>query len=113
MLLLLFAHLTKARFENRAVELGSTHHLSGLVTSDHDSLCRLPDFSGRQGAPNQANDDLLAHQGAPGAALHAHQLRVTGLGAQHPVHAYRQFSGDRNLGYASTSAQLQSLIILS
>ena len=31
-------------------KLGSTNHLSGLTVSDHDSLCELPDASGRQGA---------------------------------------------------------------
>ena len=50
-LLLLLAHSTKARFENRAVELGSTNHLSGLSTSDHDSLCRLPDALGEARRP--------------------------------------------------------------
>jgi hypothetical protein len=34
---------TKARCENPAVETGSTNHLSGHRTSDHDSLSRLPD----------------------------------------------------------------------
>jgi len=37
-----FCSLTKARFEDPAVELGSTNHLSGLATSDHDSLFRFP-----------------------------------------------------------------------
>jgi len=63
-------------------------------------------------APNQPNDDLLLHQGGPRAALRANQLRITGLAAQHPVHAYRQLAGDRNLGHAAAPAQLQSLIVL-
>ena len=45
-----FAHATKARLQNPAVELGSTNHLSDHSTSDHDSLFELPDSSGRQGA---------------------------------------------------------------
>ena len=111
MLLLIFAHSTKARFQNRAVELGSTNHLSGHSTP---TMIRCSDSPTVQGgkAPNQPNDDLVLHQGGPRAALHANQLRVTALAAQHPVHAYRQLSGDRNLGHASASAQLQSLIVL-
>jgi len=37
--------------ESRGGSLGSTSHLFGHLTSDHDSLFRLPDYSGRQGAP--------------------------------------------------------------
>ena len=63
-------------------------------------------------APNQSNDDLRPHQGAPRAALHANQLRVTSLAAQHPVHPYRQLSGNRDLGHAIAAAQLQALLVL-
>ena len=69
----------------------------------------FPDFFQGGKAPNQPNDELLRHQGGPRAALHANQLRITGLAAQHPVHPYRQLSGDRNLGHATAPAQLQSL----
>ncbi len=35
---------------NRAVDSGSTNHLFGHSTSDHDSFFRHPDHSGEQGA---------------------------------------------------------------
>jgi hypothetical protein len=41
---------TKARFVNLAAETGSTNHLFGHRTSDHDSFFRHPDRSGEQGA---------------------------------------------------------------
>src|SRR5207253_7187981 len=41
---------TKARFVNPAVETGSTHHLSGHRTSDHDSFFRRRHRSRDQGA---------------------------------------------------------------
>ena len=111
-LLLLFAHATKARFQNPAVEVWFHQPSIRSLTSDHDSLFRLPDFFQGGKAPNQANDVLLAHQGAPRAALHANQLRITCRAAQHPVHPYRQLSSDRNLGHATAPAQFQSLIVL-
>jgi hypothetical protein len=111
-LLLLFAHATKARFQNPTVDVWFHQPSIRSLTSDHDSLFRLPDFFQGGKAPNQPNDDLLLHQGGPRAALHANQLRITGPAAQHPVHPYRQLSGDRDLGYATAPAQLQSLIVL-
>ena len=101
MLLLLFAHATKARFQNPAVEVWSHQPSIRSLTSDHDSLFRLPDFFQGGKAPNQANDVLLAHQGAPRAALHANQLRIMGRAAQHPVHPYRQLPGDCDLGHTA------------
>ena|SRR5207302_6541984 len=41
---------TKARFVNLAMETGSTNHLFGHRTSDHDSLFRRRDRSREQGA---------------------------------------------------------------
>jgi hypothetical protein len=41
---------TKARFVNPAVETGSTNHLFGHRTSDHDSFFRRRDRSREQGA---------------------------------------------------------------
>ena len=41
---------TKARTVNPAVETGSTNHLFGHSTSDHDSFFRRPDTSGEQAA---------------------------------------------------------------
>ncbi len=66
-LLLLFAHATKARFQNPAVEVWFHQPSIRSLTSDHDSLFRLPDFLQGGKVPNQANDVLLAHQGAPRA----------------------------------------------
>jgi hypothetical protein len=111
-LLSLFAHATKARFQNRAVEAlipPTIYPVTRLPT-----MIRVSDSPTAQGgkAPNQPNDELLLHQGGPRAALHANQLRITGLAPQHPVHSYRQLSGDRNLGHATAPAQLQSLIVL-
>ena len=83
-LLLLFAHAAKARFQNPAVEVWFHQPSIRSLTSDHDSLFRLPDFFREGKAPNQPNDELLLHQGGPRAALHANQLRITGLAAQHP-----------------------------
>ena len=71
---------TKARFQNPAVELGSTSHLFGHSTSDHDSLFRLPAYREARRS-NQSNGDLLLHQGGPRAALHANQLRVVDFAA--------------------------------
>lgn len=111
-LLLLFAHATKARFQNPTVDVWFHQPSIRSLTPDHDSLFRLPGFFQGGKAPNQANDVLLAHQGAPRAALHANQLRIIGLAAQHPVHPYRQLPGDRNLSHATAPAQLQPLIVL-
>jgi hypothetical protein len=55
-----------ARFRNPAVEAGSTNHLFGLW--HHDSLFRLPDSSGRQGAQS-AQRWTVFHQGGPRATL--------------------------------------------
>ena len=96
--------LTKARFQNPAVDICSTSHLFGHSTSDHDSWFRLPARPGGK-ALHQANGDLLLHQGAPRAALHANQLRVVHLATQHPVHPHRQFPGDRDLRYAAATTQ--------
>jgi hypothetical protein len=106
-----FAHCTKARFQNPAVEPGSTNHLSGHL---FPIMIRCSDSSTTRGGkvPNQPNDDLRAHQGGPRAVLHANQLRVAGLAAQHPVHPYCQLSGDRDLRHTPAPAQLQSLIVL-
>jgi hypothetical protein len=93
--------------------IGSTNHLSDHFTSDHDSLFELPDLSRGGKAPNQANDVLLAHHGAPRAALHANQLRVIRRAAQHPVHPYRQLSGDGDFRDSAAAAQLESLVVLS
>jgi hypothetical protein len=41
---------TKARFVNPAVESGSTNHLFGRHTTDHDSFFRRRDRSREQGA---------------------------------------------------------------
>jgi hypothetical protein len=41
---------TKARFVNPAVETGSTNHLFGHRTTDHDSFFRPRDRSREQGA---------------------------------------------------------------
>src|SRR5205823_2343191 len=41
---------TKARFVNLAMETGSTNHLLGHRTSDHDSFFRRRDRSRQQGA---------------------------------------------------------------
>jgi hypothetical protein len=41
---------TKARFVNPAVETGSTNHLFGHRTTDHDSFFRRRDRSREQGA---------------------------------------------------------------
>ncbi len=107
-----FAHSTKARFQESCggrLVPPTIYPVSRLLI-----MIRCSDSPTSQGgkAPNQADDELLLHQGAPRAALHANQLRVTGLAAQHPVHAHRQLSGDRNLGHAAAPAQLQSLIVL-
>jgi len=99
--------------ESRGGKTGSTNHLSDHFTSDHDSLFELPDLSRGGKAPNQANDVLLAHQGAPRAALHANQLRVIRRAAQHPVHPYRQLAGDRDLRHSAAPPQLQPLVVLS
>ena len=109
---LCFAHRPRPAFRILRWKLGSTSHLSGPCTSDHDSLFRLPALPGGK-APNQPNGDLLLHQGGPRAALHANQLRIIGLAAQHPVHPYRQLPGDGDFGHAAAPAQLQSLIVLS
>ena len=47
---ILFFISTKARTVNPAVDSGSTNHLSGHRTSDHDSFFRRPDESGEQAA---------------------------------------------------------------
>ena len=69
-------------------------------------MIRYPDSPTARGGkvPHQQYGELLRHQGAPRAALHANQLRITGLAAQHPVHANRQLAGDRNLGHAPAAA---------
>ena len=81
------------------------------LISDHDSLFRLPDFSGRRGAQS-AKRWIVLHQGGPRATSHANQLRVIHLATQHPVHAHRQFPGDRHVRHAAATTQPQSLIIL-
>src|SRR5436853_6878544 len=76
---------TKARFVNPAVETGSTNHLFGHRTSDHDSFFRRRDRSREQGAQS-AERWTRIHQGGPRAALPANQLRVICSTTQHPVH---------------------------
>jgi hypothetical protein len=50
-LLLFFAHSTKARFENRAVENWFHQPSIRSLTSDHDSLFELPDLLGEARRP--------------------------------------------------------------
>ena len=50
-LLLLFAHATKARFQNPAVDVWFHQPSIRSLISDHDSLCRLPDFFGEARRP--------------------------------------------------------------
>jgi hypothetical protein len=45
-----FLHSTQARSMNPSVETGSTNHLFGHRTSDHDSFFRRRDRSREQGA---------------------------------------------------------------
>lgn len=110
-LLLFLLMRPRPAFQNPAVERWFHQPSIRSLYCDHDSLFRLPDCSGGK-APNQPNDDLLLHQGGPRAALHANQLRITGLATQHPVHSYRQLSGDCDFGHATAPAQLQALIVL-
>lgn len=63
---LIFAHRPRLAFENLAMEPGSTNHLPGLVLSDHhDSLCRLPDSSGRQGTQAAAHMGWMSEKDSP------------------------------------------------
>jgi len=61
--------------ESCGARFGSTSHLFGHSTPDHDSLFRLPALREARRS-NQPNGDLQLHQGGPRAALHANQLRV-------------------------------------
>jgi len=97
--------------ESRGGSFGSTSHLFGHCTSDHDSLFRLPAPPGGK-ALHQPNGDLLLHQGGPRAALHANQLRVIHLATQHPVHPHRQFPGDGDFRHAAATTQPEPLIVL-
>jgi len=108
---LFFAHRPRLASRILRWKLGSTSHLFGhlLPTMIRDS--DSPTFWGGK-APNHSNDELLRHQAAPRAALHANQLRITGLATQHPVHPYRQLAGDGDLSHATAPAQLESLIVL-
>ena len=111
LLLLILAHGPRLAF--RIVQWNSVP-LTIYPVSRLPIMIRYTDSPTPRGgkAPNQATDQLLRHQSAPRAALHANQLRVTALAAQHPVHAYRQLAGDRNLAHAATAALFQALIIL-
>ena len=108
---LALAHATSSLSESCG---GSLFHQPSIrsLTSDHDSLFRLPDSSGRQGAQS-AQRWTVFHQGGPRAALHANQLRITRRAAQHPVHPHGQLAGHGHFGHRSPTAKLQTLIHLA
>jgi hypothetical protein len=100
---------TKARFVNPAVESGSTNHLFGPRTTDHDSFFRPRDCSREQGAQS-AKRWTCVHQGGPRAALPAN--RVICATSEHPVHTHSQLARDGYFRHRVSSSELQPLIVL-
>src|SRR5450631_4717422 len=64
-------------------------------------------------APNQSIGLACADQGHPRAALDANDLRIRGVGAQHPVESYCQLARRRHLGHAFRHAMAALLIRLA
>ncbi len=100
-----FAHATRLAFRILRWNLVPPTIYPAL---ENQIMIRCPNFPTlREGkAPNQSNDELLRHQGGPRAALHANQLRVIGLAAQHPIHPHGQLASDGDLSYTGASPQL-------
>ncbi len=64
-------------------------------------------------APNQVRGLACAGHGAPRAALVVNDLRIGGVGTQHPVESYRQLAGRCHLGYSLGLAMATVLILLA
>ncbi len=69
---------------------------------DHDSSMRTSRLYRRRERPINSLDLVATatDQGHPRAALDLNDLRIRGVGAQHPVESYRQLSCRRHLGHA-------------